>query len=313
MQLTPLIAVHMCAAIGAVLTGPVALWARRGRAQRPRLHRAFGYAWVTLMVVAAGSALFIRDFELPNIAGYTPIHLLVPVTFGMLFAAFRFLARGNVEGHRKTMQRLYLGGCVVAGVFTLLPQRHLGQLLWGQLGLKPGMIGPILANTPLWVWGLLAALVALGLSQARGRRASLGRVTFMPITMTALSLSGTVAAFGNSPLFGEVLMVWIGAAAAMLTLTAPLAPAAGTRYDAASRSFELPGSWTPLVLILGIFLTKYAVGVELAMQPQLAQDGRFTLIVGALYGLFSGIFAGRAARLWRLAARPAEPSSPLVA
>lgn len=135
MQLTPLIAIHMTAAIGAVATGPVALWARKGREQHPRLHRAFGYAWVTLMVITAVSAIFIRGSSLPNLAGFTPIHLLVPVTLGMLFAAFWFLARGNIAGHRKTMQNLYVGACLVAGVFTLLPGRYLGQLLWGQLGL----------------------------------------------------------------------------------------------------------------------------------------------------------------------------------
>lgn len=42
MQFTPLIAVHMTAALGAVALGPVALWARKGTTQRPKLHRAFG-------------------------------------------------------------------------------------------------------------------------------------------------------------------------------------------------------------------------------------------------------------------------------
>jgi uncharacterized membrane protein len=136
MQLTPLIAVHMTAALLAVATGPIALWARKGATQRPRLHRAFGYAWVTLMVVTAVSAIFIRDSQLPNLAGFTPIHLLVPVTLFGLFGAFWFLARGNINGHRKTMQRLYFGACVVAGGFTLLPGRYLGDLLWSQLGLS---------------------------------------------------------------------------------------------------------------------------------------------------------------------------------
>ena len=135
MQLTPLIAVHMSAAIGAVLIGPVALWARKGRAQRPRLHRAFGYAWVTLMIVTALSAIFIRDFALPNLAGYTPIHLLVPVTMLGLVGAFYALAKGNIVRHRQTMVSLYIGACVVAGGFSLLPGRLLGNLLWGQLGL----------------------------------------------------------------------------------------------------------------------------------------------------------------------------------
>ncbi len=135
MQLTPLIAVHMTAGLGAVVTGPVALWARRGRAQRPRLHRAFGYAWVTLMIVTAVSALFIRDRGLPNINGFTPIHLLIPVTLFGIAGAFWYLSKGNIAGHRRVMQRLYIGACLVAGAFTLLPQRYLGHLLWSQFGL----------------------------------------------------------------------------------------------------------------------------------------------------------------------------------
>lgn len=136
MQMTPLIAIHLSAALAAVAVGPLALWARKGRTQRPRLHRAFGYAWVTLILATAISAIFIRDYRLPNIAGYTPIHLLVPVTLVTLFGAFWFLARGNINGHRKSMQRLYVGACIVAGAFTLMPGRYLGNLVLGQwLGL----------------------------------------------------------------------------------------------------------------------------------------------------------------------------------
>jgi uncharacterized membrane protein len=135
MQLTPLIAIHVTAAVLATATGPVALWARRTRAQRPKLHRAFGYAWVTLMVVTAVSAIFLGDPELPNIAGFSPIHLFVPLTLGGLFFAFRFLAKGNIGAHRKTMQALYFGACIGAGAFALAPERFLGQLVWSGLGL----------------------------------------------------------------------------------------------------------------------------------------------------------------------------------
>ncbi len=140
MQVTPVIAIHLSAALAALAVGPVALWARRGHAAgrpaRVRLHRAAGYAWVTLMLASAVSALFIRDFNLPNIGGYTPIHLFVPYTLGALFIAFRHLLNGNIAGHRKAMLALYFGACVTAGAFTLLPSRTLGQLVWGQwLGL----------------------------------------------------------------------------------------------------------------------------------------------------------------------------------
>jgi uncharacterized membrane protein len=132
MQLTPTIAVHMSLALTAVTIGPVALWARMGMKKRPQLHRAFGYAWVTCMLGAAFTGLFIRDFRLPNIGGYTPIHLLIPLTCWSLYRALRYLVAGNIPGHRKTMQWLYFNACIVAGAFTLLPGRYLGQWVWGQ-------------------------------------------------------------------------------------------------------------------------------------------------------------------------------------
>ena len=136
MQMSPVIAVHLTAAVSALVLGPVVLWTRRAGQHRPRLHRALGYAWVTLMVLAAVSAMWIRDFKLPNLGGYTPIHLLVPATFGGLALAFWRLARRNIGGHRRAMQITYLAGCIVAGSFALLPDRYLGQPVWGQgLGL----------------------------------------------------------------------------------------------------------------------------------------------------------------------------------
>lgn len=134
MLLTPVIAVHATAAIGALLTGPIALWARKGATQRPKLHRAFGYAWVTLMLITAVSAVFIHDSHLPNVAGFTPIHLLVPLTLFALFGAFYALARGNIARHRAIMQYLYWSACVLTGFFTLIPSRLIGHFVWTQLG-----------------------------------------------------------------------------------------------------------------------------------------------------------------------------------
>lgn len=130
MPMTTAITIHLSAVLAATAIGPVVLWTRLGRTQHTHLHRAFGYAWVTLMLVTALSALFIRNTKLPNIAGFTPIHLLVPLTAGSLALAFWFLSQRNITGHRRTMQWTYVGACLVAGVFTLLPSRTLGRMLW---------------------------------------------------------------------------------------------------------------------------------------------------------------------------------------
>lgn len=164
----------------------------------------------------------------------------------------------------------------------------------------PSAIGTVLKNTPVWVGVLFIALAALGLSQVRTRSISFTRMAATPLAMTALSVWGTASAFGKSPLFAWVIVAWLAAALLMAALVASRPAPAGTQHDADTNSFTVPGSLVPLGLIMGIFLVKYVVGVDVTMQPSLASDGAYTLVVGTLYGLFSGIFAGRALRLWRL-------------
>jgi hypothetical protein len=173
---------------------------------------------------------------------------------------------------------------------------------------QPQAIGRILSSTPTWVWGLLAALVALGMSQARDRQMSLLRVALMPVAMGVFALWGIVSSFGAAGQLATVLGAWLVAAVTVGALVGMSRTPAGTRYDAAARRFAQPGSWVPLALILGIFLTKYAVGVELALAPRQAHDIGFAVAIAALYGVFNGLFTGRALRLLRLAFRPAPLS-----
>jgi uncharacterized membrane protein len=129
MTLTPVIAVHVSLALGALVLGPLALTARKGSA----LHRTSGYTWVVLMLGAAISSAFIRDFRLPNLMGYTPIHILTVATIVGVTAAVIFAVRRNIAMHKRIMWRTYIGGCVGAGLFALLPSRLLGDLVWHQL------------------------------------------------------------------------------------------------------------------------------------------------------------------------------------
>ena len=160
------------------------------------------------------------------------------------------------------------------------------------------MLNQIIVNTPRWVWLLLAALLWLGLSQALPRTASLKRITVMPLAMTGLSLFGTVTAFGAEP---QVLLPWFGAASLMVLLLTPRSLSEGTRYDPETRRFNMPGSWVPLLLIMGLFAIKYVVGAASTIQPALARETGFSLGFAMLYGGFSGVFLARATQLWRLA------------
>ena len=165
------------------------------------------------------------------------------------------------------------------------------------------MFFQILSRTPVWVWGLLTVLLALGFKQSRRASLSLKRVIILPVAMTGLSILGVISAFGAAP---AGLLAWAVAAIVASSLVWQLPTPAGTRYDAASDSFEVPGSWIPLVSMVGIFATKYAVGISLAMHLEFVREVSFVMATCALYGAFSGVFIGRAARLCRLAWAPGK-------
>jgi hypothetical protein len=167
---------------------------------------------------------------------------------------------------------------------------------------QPRAIGAILMQTPTWVWALLAGLIALGASQLHRREVTLRRTVLLPLSMALLSLYGLIAALGNAHALPTALALWAlaaGCTAGAALLWQP-APPKGCRYDTATACFHLPGSAVPLALILAIFLTKYGVGVELAMQPQHVHDSVFAHTLATVYGVFNGILFARTARLWQL-------------
>ncbi|WP_312028306.1 DUF6622 family protein [Aquabacterium sp. J223] len=329
---SPAVAIHLTVALAALVLGPVALSARKGS----RLHRTAGYAWVTLMLLAAGSSVFIRDFRLPNIAGYTPIHLLTVLTFAGIARALWAVKHGRIALHKAVMWSTYLGGCVGAGTFALLPGRFLGDLLWNRaLGLNIGrnatpvtgdgslvttsasagaaalaglplgnVVGQVLRHTPGWVWALLLALILLGAVQLRRRVLSRGRLMVMPLALGGFSLWGTASAFGAAP---TVLVAWAAGLAAVVVLARRLPMPHGERL--ADGRIAVPGSPWPLVTMLAIFGLRYAVTVSLALHREWAQAPAFALPIAAAYGALSGVFVARAVALLRSA--PADAAARL--
>jgi len=122
----PLIFFHLVTAFAALLIGTVLMTRRKGTLN----HRVLGWTWVVLMAATTTASVFIRDYRMPNVFGFTPIHLFVLLVAWHLPRGVWFIRRGNVAAHQSTMRGLFQGACLVAFVFTLLPGRFLGQLLW---------------------------------------------------------------------------------------------------------------------------------------------------------------------------------------
>jgi len=160
------------------------------------------------------------------------------------------------------------------------------------------MLIQILAHTPRWVFVLFAVLVWFGAKQLFAGTVSLAKITLMPVAMTGLAIYGVAGTFGDSPM---ALVGWAAAAMVLLSLVMQRPLPATTRFDAPSRTFHVAGSAVPLALFMGIFLTKYVVGVMLAMHLPLAHQFNFALGISALYGACTGIFVARSLRLWKLA------------
>ena len=171
------------------------------------------------------------------------------------------------------------------------------------------MLLQIVQHTPVWVWGLLAGLVAYGVSQARDREVGLARITILPLVMLALSFSGVVSAFAHA---GIALLAWAAGIAVALSVGRPLVQARGARWDGTTGLLHVPGSWAPLVLIVALFLIKYIVGVTFALHHELAGNTLFGAACGLAYGTFSGLFAARALGLRRLAVAPRAAAASLA-
>ena len=123
-DVSPVVLVHIAAALGALVVGAVLMLGRKGRA----LHRALGWTWVAMMGGTAASSLFIRGL---NGDALSWIHLLsgwtlVALPFGVVLAR-----RHKVALHRRTMTGIYLGGLLIAGAFTFVPGRLMWRLFFG--------------------------------------------------------------------------------------------------------------------------------------------------------------------------------------
>ena len=119
------IQLHAFAASGAFVLGTIQLVAPKGTLT----HRIVGSIWVLLMLIVSISAFFIHELRLWG--PWSPIHLLAIFTLVMLPIAVLRAHRHDVIRHRRAMLGLFLGGLVIAGLFTLLPGRIMQAVVFG--------------------------------------------------------------------------------------------------------------------------------------------------------------------------------------
>lgn len=95
-------------------------------------HRTIGYIWCALMVVTALVSFAVNTLtpQLP----FSPIHVLSALTLVTIPWIIYAARTHRVAQHQRAVLFLMLGGLVVAGLFTFLPSRALGQLVFRLFG-----------------------------------------------------------------------------------------------------------------------------------------------------------------------------------
>lgn len=122
---SPVIRAHAAFAFAAIGLGVVQFLAPKGTLP----HRSIGWAWATLMMLVAGSSLFIHTIR--TWGPWSPIHLLSLFTLGIVPFAVVLARRHHINRHRQAMTWIFILALVVTGLFTLAPGRIMNKVLFG--------------------------------------------------------------------------------------------------------------------------------------------------------------------------------------
>jgi uncharacterized membrane protein len=122
--LSPVVKVHLAAALAAMVLGYVLMTARKGRT----FHRVAGWIWVCLVSITAGVTLFITEL---NHGAWSFLHLFTGWVLLVLPLAVLAAKRHDVRRHRRTMMGLFYGGFAVNFFIAFLPGRALWMTFFG--------------------------------------------------------------------------------------------------------------------------------------------------------------------------------------
>jgi uncharacterized membrane protein len=122
------IRIHVVTVVPAFLIGTWLIFVSRKGAPG---HRLLGGIYLALVTVTAIDALFIHAMNPGGWMGFSPIHLLVPLTLFGVFGALRGAWTHNIAMHKRAMLSVYIGGMLIAGALTFLPGRIMHAVVFG--------------------------------------------------------------------------------------------------------------------------------------------------------------------------------------
>jgi uncharacterized membrane protein len=118
---TPIIVTHTAIAVAAMGLGAFAFTRQKGSP----IHKLSGRIWVALMIAVAGTSYWIR-----STGTFSWIHGLSIAAVVSLAIAVFLARKKKIRAHQGWMLGIYFGALVLTGLFTLMPGRLIGRMLW---------------------------------------------------------------------------------------------------------------------------------------------------------------------------------------
>ena len=127
MSYTQLMFMHLATVLPAALIGGYLLIARKGSS----VHRLLGKIYMILMLATALITLAMPGTVGGTVLGHLgPIHIFSIVVLISVPRAYSAIRRGDQRTHQISMVMTYIGAILIAGGFTLAPDRYLHDVLF---------------------------------------------------------------------------------------------------------------------------------------------------------------------------------------
>lgn len=141
-----------------------------------------------------------------------------------------------------------------------------------------------IAGAPLWVWGILAYLLFVGIKATRTRIVYIPKLFIIPTVFIALNYKNLISGENIIKTLGFMLIGFI--IGFVIGNNIPIKIIKGIK------SIELPGNYSTIVILILFFIMKYVFGYLHAVHPSIAIQ--YAYVDAYVSALFSGLFLGRA-------------------
>lgn len=147
-----------------------------------------------------------------------------------------------------------------------------------------------LMHTPWWVYIIFIVLVKLGLRASKTSITHLPKLAIAPAIFTYMAVDSLI---NNLHLTRQVLLIFSGTGLLGILIGYLQVTRLTLSFDREKYLIKVPGTWSVIVIMMIIFSTKYCLGYELALDPNILENSRFEIFFITVNAVCSGIFIGK--------------------